>query len=113
VGDETRTEYRTERRQLFGLDKPPFDFDGATYQPIFDRHRLTGQLLRVAKLMSDARWRTLGEIKLAVFAGSESAISARLRDLRKEKFGSHLVERRHRGEAERGLYEYRLLVNRQ
>ena len=57
--------------------------------------------------MRDGAWRTLDEISVAVGAPPAS-VSARLRDLRKEKFGAHLVERRSRGERGRGLYEYRV-----
>lgn len=83
------------------------DFDGATYEPPLDRERLTGQLRRVYELMRDARWRTLTEIR-EVAGGSEAACSARLRDLRKARFGGHTVERRRRGDGRAGLFEYRL-----
>jgi hypothetical protein len=83
------------------------DFDGATYSPAADRRRLTGQLARVRALMSDGRWRALAEIAAEV-GGSEAGVSARLRDLRKARFGGHAVDRRRRGEAGRGLFEYRL-----
>ncbi len=82
-------------------------FDGATYEPEHDRARLTGQLERVYRLMQDGQWRTLAEIRDGA-GGSEAAVSARLRDLRKRPFGSHAVERRRRGRPEDGLWEYRL-----
>lgn len=84
------------------------DFDGATYQPVPDHGRLTSQMLRVFQVMSDGRWRPLGEIAMTT-GDPQASVSARLRDLRKEKFGGHVVERRARGERERGLFEYRLL----
>ena len=42
--------------------------------------------------------------------GTEASVSARLRDFRKAKFGGSpdAVDRRRRGEAKRGLHEYRL-----
>lgn len=57
--------------------------------------------------MLDGVWRTLGEIQAQV-GGSEASVSARLRDLRKDGFGSYLIDRRRRGEPSRGLHEYRL-----
>lgn len=81
-------------------------FDGETYDEERDEARLTGQMARVYELMRDGEWRTLGWIA-ALCNGSEAGISARLRDLRKEKFGGHTVERQH---VENGLHRYRLIV---
>lgn len=83
-------------------------FDGVTYEPDIDHDRLTGQLAAVKQLMADGEWRTLDDISFVV-NGSVSGISARLRDLRKKRFGSHTVERR-RTETP-GVFEYRLIVN--
>lgn len=89
-------------------------FDGATIEPEKDELRLAGQLQKVAELMKDHQWRTLGELASKV-GGSEAGVSARLRDLRKPKFGSHLVERRRRQRGDSGpdpksgLFEYRLM----
>lgn len=80
-------------------------FSGVTYDPVLDRKRLSTQLVRVARLMSDGKWRTLAQIRECLNAGSEAGISARLRDLRKAKFGGYQVDRRRR---EAGLWEYRL-----
>jgi len=98
------------------MKKSPYDhvyFDGATYKPQLDRARLTGQIKRVFDLMSDGRWRTLDEIQRVV-GGSQPAISARLRDLRKARYGSLQVDRKHRPSVSkmRGLYEYRLVLGR-
>lgn len=88
-------------------------FDGGTVNAAKDDARLSGQLKKVASLMADHEWRTLAEIH-AIVGGSEAGISARLRDLRKPKFGSHFVERQRRqrgnnGPAPKsGLWEYRL-----
>lgn len=84
-----------------------FDFSGATYQSRLDRCRLNRQLVAVFSLMADGAWRTLREIADAVNA-PEASVSARLRDLRKKRFGAWKVESRRRGEAARGLYEYRV-----
>jgi len=80
-------------------------FDGGTYQADLDRPRLENQLSLVRQLMSDGRWRTLAEVLAGVGVGSEAGISARLRDLRKPKFGGYVVERRRR---HGGLWEYRV-----
>ncbi len=82
-------------------------FDGFTINKNLDDIRLKGLLHRVYRLMDDHRWRTLSEIQKEV-GGSEAGVSARLRDLRKEKFGSHIVNRRRRGEGKKGLHEYSL-----
>jgi len=34
-----------------------------------------------------------------------------LRHLRKDRFGSHVVEKQPRGDRSHGLFEYRLIVN--
>lgn len=80
-------------------------FDGQTYEPAQDEARLTGQLQRVMTMMRDGQWRTLPWLAGAV-GGTEAAVSARLRDLRKAKFGGTKddVERRR---IAGGFYEYR------
>ena len=84
---------------------PAADFDGATYEPARDHDRLHAQLSRVFDVLKDRQWHTLGE--LAGRTGDpEASISARIRDLRKDKFGGHVIDRRY---VERGLFEYRLL----
>jgi len=88
----------------------PSLFDGAEYTPSHDDFRLTGQLARVFDVMADYRWRTLDEVAQAAHAPPAS-VSAQLRHLRKAKHGGHTVNKRHRGPANVGLYEYQLLVN--
>lgn len=85
---------------------PAVAFDGKTYEPERDHERLKGQLSRVYNLMRDGRWRTLDEIASQA-RGSVPAVSARLRDLRKAKYGSHVVGRESVG---RGLFRYKLEV---
>ena len=80
-------------------------FDGDTYDVKRDYTRLKGQLGRVYSLMIDGQWRTLEEIATCI-GGSEAAVSARLRDFRKKKYGRMIVERKHCGG---GLYIYRLI----
>jgi hypothetical protein len=85
-------------------------FDGVTYDPRLDHHRLTKQLDKVWYTMSDGEWRTLHEIALRTDA-PESSVSARLRDLRKSKFGGYTVERKRwtqHGKG-KGTWYYRVL----
>ena len=91
-------------------EQPAFDFDGSTYVAPLDQSRLNAQLRRVIEAMQDRRWRTLAEIE-RITGDVQASVSARLRDLRKERFGASTVERRRRGEEQRGLFEYRLLVS--
>lgn len=85
-------------------------FDGSTYDKGRDQVRLSAQLQAVFDVMGDGRWRTLSNLafRAAQITGkrvSEQSASARLRDLRKERFGAHNIERRSLGG---GLFEYRL-----
>lgn len=54
--------------------------------------------------MLDGQWRTLAGIQ-EIVGGTESSISARLRDLRKQKFGGYQVDRER---VHGGLYQYRV-----
>jgi hypothetical protein len=91
-------------------DDEVYVYDGHTYQPEHDQFRLARQTRAVYDLMKDGQWRTLDEIQVATGgAHSTPSISARLRDLRKERFGGFTVERRRRGDPGSGLFEYRLV----
>lgn len=81
---------------------------GTTFDERLDGSRLRTQQEAVFELMQDGLWRTLAEIRIAIGQGSEAGISARLRDLRKPKFGSLTVQRQRRGDSTVGLFEYRL-----
>lgn len=82
-----------------------FDFDGKTYDPERDRARLNRQLTMVFDVIRDERWHTLAEIESRTDC-PQASISARLRDLRKKRFGSYEIERRY---VANGLWEYRLV----
>jgi hypothetical protein len=82
-------------------------FDGATIDSARDNKRLTAQYSRVFDLMKDAKYRTLEGISIST-GDPAASISARLRDMRKDRFGAHTVERKYEGD---GLYSYRLIVN--
>lgn len=89
------------------LEKSPvgkLKFDGETIDDDRDTDRLNCQLYKVAKFMQDGAWRTLDSIAFHTGA-PEASVSARLRDLRKPKFGSHIIERRY---VTKGLFEYRM-----
>jgi biotin operon repressor len=79
-------------------------FDGITYDAARDEVRLSRQLQNVKQILSDNRWHTLSEISQRI-GGSEAGISARIRDLKKEKFGGHKIEKNH---IANGLWRYRL-----
>ena len=91
-------------------------FPGETYDPKYDKERLTGQQLRVFKCMKDGKWRTYKEIQdwnLKHFNkyDSEVSISTRLRHFRMFEFGDHELLRRSKGSRYKGLNEYKLVVN--
>ena len=82
-------------------------FEGSDYKAEFDFKRLTGQIRRIFITMKDGQWRTLGEIS-ATTGDGESSISAQLRNMRKERYGTHSILKRRRGEPSNGLFEYKL-----
>jgi hypothetical protein len=82
-------------------------FNGADYKHERDSERLTNQHADIFNLMADGEFRTLSQIE-ALTGHHESSISAQLRHMRKERFGSHIVNRRH---ILNGLFEYQLIVN--
>ena len=85
----------------FDFDAP---FDGDDYQDERDRPRLRGQIKRVWNVLQDHTWTTVAEIG-SITGDPQPSISAQLRNLRKERFGGHTIERRYVGN---GLYEFRL-----
>jgi hypothetical protein len=84
-------------------------FDGASVLQI-DAPRLSLQIAKVFELMSDGQYRTLRQIANAAEC-LETSASARLRDLRKVRFGSHTVEARQVEGVRPLTYEYRLILN--
>ena len=100
---------------IFGPPAPAFTVpgdgphhDGATYEAEHDHVRLNAQTLAVWGVMKAGRWVTLRELSEATGAG-EASVSARIRDLRKPKFGGHVVERGRVRDS--GLFVYRLRPN--
>lgn len=90
------------------MHQPSLDFDGATFAAARDGERLSRQLDAVRRYMRSGEWRTLDEIAAATGAPPAS-VSARLRDLRKPRFGGMTVERK---PAARGLWLYRVREGR-
>ncbi len=97
-----------QRSFNFGAAPLP-DHDGETYSRELDLDRLNQQARRVYDVIEHGQWWTLREIA-ALTGDPEASISARLRDLRKPRFGGFRVERRRRGVPSAGLWEYRLLL---
>ena len=79
-------------------------FDGQTYDTKQDKRRLENQLFRVYFLMKSGKWWTLSGLQRFV-GGSEAGISARIRVLRKKRFGAFTIDRRRKTA---GVWEYRL-----
>ncbi len=92
------------------LDRTPpvimGDRDGTTFEPTRDRKRLNAQMQAVYNFMAHGQWRTLADIAAATDY-PQASVSARLRDLRKSRFGGYTVERRY---IANGRYQYRLEV---
>ena len=84
------------------------DYTDADYNVLFDKTRQLGQVYAV---MKNGRAITIWGLRATIYEQfndhhSETAISARIRDLRKAKYGSHTVETKRRS---KGVYEYRLV----
>jgi hypothetical protein len=81
------------------------NFDGETYDEELDGKRMTTQLELVREIMSDQGWHRNIEVANRIDC-SESGAGARIRDLRKKKFGSWEIVRRRVAHGN-GLHEYR------
>lgn len=66
-------------------------FDGETFDAKLDGPRLNKHMTRVRDFMSDGRWHDLEEIARET-GTSMLSVSARVRDLRKPRFGGWTVE---------------------
>lgn len=105
IGVATESEARAEVERTLMQSGAPSLFDGVTYEPELDEARLTTQLQRVKAALLTGRWYTLAELA-AVSGGSEAGVSARLRDLRKAKWGGYVIQRER---VAGGLFRYRLI----
>jgi len=93
--------------RLFGRITSQHMFDGDTIEPEADNLRLKTLQERVFAIMSSGDWYTLSTLA-ARTGGAEASVSARLRDLRKPRWGEHTVVRDRYGD---GIYRYRLIPN--
>ncbi len=82
------------------------DHDGETYSRPRDQVRLNSQMQDVFNAISDGQWTTLSILEHQT-GHPQASISARLRDLRKSKFGSHQIDRVYAGA---GQWEYRMML---
>lgn len=84
-------------------------FDGDTFDPAQDAARLANQLIAVRGhlLRHPGEWFTLTTLA-AVLRYPEASVSARLRDLRKPRFGGYEIARR-RTHPGQGTWEYSLI----
>ena len=103
---------------LFQVKAPP-KFNGRTFESKLDGPRLTKQLDRVREyvLAIFPAWKSVYEISEALeqlygVNFPTQSVSARLRDLRKKKFGGYIVKRKRREIGEfiesrsSGIWEY-------
>jgi hypothetical protein len=79
-------------------------FDGDTFDPKVDQVRLSRQFEVVRDIMLDGEWYTFDQLRELTGYPTQS-ISARIRDLRKYRFGGFIIEREH---IVGGLYRYRI-----
>lgn len=80
--------------------------DRGTFDRKRDLSRLNQQMMDVYRLMMDGQWRPL--FAIAHHTGHpEASVSARLRDLKKDRFGAHIVEKRY---IANGVWHYRLVI---
>ncbi len=86
---------------------PSPTFDGSTFVPSRDHSRLATQLRSVLAMMGQQEWWTLDQLS-AASGHPPASVSARLRDLRKPKFGGHQVQREY---VTKGLFRYKLIPN--
>lgn len=97
---------KTKTMQI-AIDFTKHRFDGSNYDHNRDGVRLGKQLDKIFNIMKDGVPRTLSQIE-SLTGEPQASISAQLRHLRKERFGSHLVDKIHCGN---GLYLYSLKLN--
>jgi hypothetical protein len=81
-------------------------FDGESFVAEVDGKRLGDQMLNVYRVMADGQWHSLAAIEY-VTGYPQASISARIRDLRKPRFGGRTIERQRVGG---GLFRYRMVL---
>ena len=83
-----------------------YDFDGETYDKDKDQVRLSRQIDIVQHFLEGNDYVTLDEISSATGIKNMSSISARIGDLRKDRHGNRVVDRKYISD---GLYSYKLM----
>ena len=103
---ETRAYWREATRRSRQREKEGA-FDGYTYDPNEAYNRLTSQLARIRWHMTHptGKWWTLKELS-RVSNGSEASASARVRDLKKKRYGGFPIQSRR---IVGGLWYYRVM----
>ena len=85
----------------------PPQMDGATFEEPRDGNRLRAQLEAVRTTISDGKPYTLAELERLTGA-PQASVSARLRDLRKPKFGNYDIRRDYIAD---GVWSYRMVLD--
>jgi hypothetical protein len=88
------------------------DFCGSDYDSAINKKRLTGQLERVFKVLSDGKYHTLKEVE-RLTGDPQASISAQIRHLRKPAFGGYEIAKRRRTTRitkPTGSWEYALIL---
>jgi hypothetical protein len=81
----------------FAFDGEPVRrFDGESFDPQIDGDRLSRQFSQVRAIMLRGAWVTVREIARELNGASDASVSARVRDLRKVRFGGYDIQRRRR-----------------
>jgi len=81
--------------------------DGRSFDQNLDSERLSSQMDRVIEAVSDGQYHDLNSL-VAKCGGTTASISARLRDLRKPKFGGHTVTSTRVGDPRSGKWVYKV-----
>jgi hypothetical protein len=85
-------------------------FDGVTISPQVDDNRLTILQGRVYSYLRQHDWVTLRQLSEAC-NGTETSVSARIRDLRKSRWGSHEIHTCHvTGD---GVWRYKMVSDKE
>lgn len=84
-------------------------FDGESIEGR-DVPRLIRMQDRVQGFMADGLWYLPEDVRKGLGLPEGTAITTRIRDLRKKRFGGFLVERRRHADGS-GRFEYRLVLN--
>ncbi len=79
---------------------------GPSYESKIDGKRIAKQHEVIRDYMLNCEWKTLAEIESAT-GFPQASVSAQLRHMRKEKFGSYRVDKR-RNKPTGGTWEYRV-----